>query len=314
MGSVPNIQEIQRLIERFETLKKPHQGGEVWSGRDLQGLFEIGSWKTFKNAVLRAEDHIRASKADPSAHIICEVDEVSDGKRRKEEENYYMTRTGAYMLMQELQVKDSDMAAFAKAYFAGQAQVAEAIQKQMAEINDRLKVRAELRKTEKDLSATLWDRGVKTGVGIATIRSEGDKALFGQPTRIVKKTVGSDPKKPLANRLHTINIKAKELTAAMTVHNAGEKDLRGHFPLENEHVENNLIIREALGRRGIKPEDLPAGEDTERLAKQLSSRKPRGRQAKGLPPPRPQATLPGPSPEPPSMPDGQRMTPLPFDE
>ncbi len=313
MNNVPDLNEVQRLIDRFEALKRPHQGGEVWSGRDLQSLFEVSSWKTFRNAVLRAEEAIRKSKADPSAHLIREFDEVSgDGRRTKEVENYYMTRHGANMLMQELQVRDSELAAFAKTYFSAQAQVAEAIQKGMAELNERLQLRGELRKVEKDLSATLWDRGVKGKGGIGIIRSEGDKALFGQPTRIVKKTVGGDSKKPLANRLHTINIKAKELTAAMTVHNAEERDLRGHFQLENEHVENNLTIREALGKRGIKPEDLPPGEDTEKLERQLKPRKARVAKV-GLPAPAPRPTLPGSSNEQ-APTEGLGQIPLPFDE
>ncbi|WP_243316708.1 hypothetical protein [Geothrix paludis] len=311
MSGVPNIQEIQRLIERFESLKKSHEGGEVWSGRDLQGLFEIASWKTFKNAVIRAQDHLEGSEADPAAHFIQEIDAIPGSRR--EQENFYMTRTGAYMLMQELQVKDTGLAAFAKTYFAGQTQAAEIIQKGMAELNDRLKSREELRKAERDLSATLWSRGVTAKGGIGIIRSEGDKALFGQPTRIVKKNVGGNSKKPLADNLHTINIKAKELTAAMTVHNAEEKDLQGHFQLENEHVENNLTIRDALGRRGIKPEDLPAGENTERLARQLASKRPRGKQAEGLQARTPRPTLPGPPAEPPG-PEALGQTPLPFDE
>lgn len=274
MVSVPNIESINRLIAAFESLKRSHQGGEVWSGRDLMGLFGYGSWQKFRNAIARAAAHIQGSGANPEDHIIRSDDEIIRGKGAKGyQENYYMTRHGANMLMQELQVKDSDLAAFAKTYFSGQTIAAELIQKQMAELGDRIKSRGELRKSEKDLSATLWERGVRTGVGIATIRSEGDKALFGHPTRIVKQTVGGDPKKPLANKLHTINIKAKELTAAMTVHNADEKDLHGHYELENEHVENNLTIREALGKRSIKPEDLPPGEDTEQLEKQLQPRK-----------------------------------------
>jgi DNA-damage-inducible protein D len=180
MVSVPNIAAINQLIEQFESLQKRHQGGEVWSGRELMVLFGYTSWKKFRSAILRAGDHIKVSGADPNEHLLREFDEsVKDGRTKGEEENYYMTRHGAKMLMQELQVKDSDLAAFAKTYFAGQTRVAEIIQKGMADLGDRLKARSELKHSEKDLGATLWDRGVKTGVGIATIRSEGDKALFG---------------------------------------------------------------------------------------------------------------------------------------
>ena len=268
MVRVPDLEAINRMIADFERLKRPHRGGEVWSGRDLMEFFQYKSWQKFKGAIERAEAHILGSKADPSEQLIRVDEEIEKAKgARGVRENIYMTRYGAYMLMQELSIKDSVLAAFAKSYFSVQTRVAEVIQKDILDINDRIKSRSDLRTREKSLSDTLWERGVNTAVGIATVRSEGDRALFGKPTRMMKKQMGADGK-PLANRLHTINIKAKELTAAMTVHNAEDKDLHGQYSLESEHVVNNMTIRDALGKRGIKPEDLPPGEDTEKLERQ----------------------------------------------
>lgn len=273
MVNVPNIESITKLIKEFEAKKRPHQGGEVWSGRDLMEMFHYGSWQKFRSAIFRAVDAIRASELDPGDHITQadEMVEIGSGARRGRE-NFYMTRHGAYMLMQELKVSDTTLAAFAKTYFSGQTHVAETIQKNMAELDDRLKSRSELKKAEKSLSAVLWERGVP-GPGIGKIRSEGDNALFGKPTRIMKRTVGVDLKKPLANKLHTIAIKAKELTAAMSAHNIEEKDLTAHYAMEAEHVDNNLAVRDALGKRGIIPENLPAGEDTEKLERKLGETK-----------------------------------------
>ena len=287
MVNVPDIAAISRLIKEFESKKRPHQGGEVWSGRDLMQLFHYGSWQKFRNAIYRASDAIRASGLPPETNLIQsdEVVERPNGSMVRRED-YFMTRHGAYMLMQELRIEDSSLAAFAKTYFSGQTQVAEIIQKEIAELDERLKSRSELRKAEKNLNAVLWERGV-TGPGIGIIRNEGDKALFGKATRLMKHQVGGKETKPLANKLHTINIKAKELTAAMTTHNAEEKNLKGHFALEDEHVENNLTIRDALGKRGIIPEQLPAGEDTEILEKRLAGAQPmatrKGKPELGMP-------------------------------
>lgn len=268
MTSSPDLDAIRQLISDFEAMKKNHQGGEVWSGRDLMELFQYSSWQGFRSAVNRAKEHVQASGANANDHFIQTIEMVTIGSgAERERENIFMTRHGAYMLMQELRVRDSLKAAFAKTYFSGQTRIAEVIQQQLAELDERISARKDLRKSEKDLSQTLWDRGVNTPKGIATVRSEGDKALFGKSTRLMKRQVGVD-NAPLANKLHTIAIKAKELTAAMTVHNAETKDLKGQLSLENEHVDNNLTIRDALGKRGIKPEDLPPGEDTRKLERQ----------------------------------------------
>lgn len=36
-----------------------------------------------------------------------------------------------------------------------------------------------------------------------------------------------------------------------------------------KHVENNTSVRDMLGQRGIKPEDLPASEDIKKLERRV---------------------------------------------
>lgn len=51
----------------------------------------------------------------------------------------------------------------------------------------------------------------------------------------------------------------------MTNYNVEEKDLQGETAITVEHVENNTSVRDMLGQRGIKPENLPASEDIIKL-------------------------------------------------
>lgn len=68
-------------------------------------------------------------------------------------------------------------------------------------------------------------------------------------------------KRPLADFLPTLTIAAKNLATEMTNYNVEEKDLQGETAITVEHVENNTSVRDMLGQRGIKPENLPASED-----------------------------------------------------
>ncbi|MDE6439738.1 MAG: DNA damage-inducible protein D, partial [Bacteroidales bacterium] len=135
---------------------------------------------------------------------------------------------------------------------------------------ERVQARAKLADTESRLSGVLYERGVDSK-GFAIIRAKGDKALFGLDTAMMKRRVGAPEKRPLADFLSTIAIKAKDLAAEMTSVNVQQKNLQGQTGIEREHVENNTAVRGMLLNRGIRPESLPAGEDVKKVERRLKT-------------------------------------------
>ena len=135
---------------------------------------------------------------------------------------------------------------------------------------ERVQARAKLAETEKPLSGILYERGVDDK-GFAIIRSKGDQALFRLNTARLKQKLGVPEKRPVADFLPTINIKAKDLAAEMTSVNVQTKDLHGVKPIETEHVDNNLAVRNMLLERGIVPEELPPAEDIKKVERKLKS-------------------------------------------
>ena len=93
----------------------------------------------------------------------------------------------------------------------------------------------------------------------------------GKSTQDMKKKLGVSDKRPLADFLPTLTIAAKNLATEMTNYNVEEKDLRGEGAITTEHVQNNLSVREMLGTRGIKPEELPPSEDNKKLERRVKS-------------------------------------------
>lgn len=77
--------------------------------------------------------------------------------------------------------------------------------------------------------------------------------------------------RPLADFLPTLTIAAKNLATEMTNYNVEEKDLQGETAITVEHVQNNSTIRDMLGQRGIKPENLPPSEDIKKLELRVKS-------------------------------------------
>ena len=71
--------------------------------------------------------------------------------------------------------------------------------------------------------------------------------------------------------LPTIGIKAKDLAAEMTSTNIENKNLHGVNPIANEHIDNNIAVREMLRSRGIEPSQLQPAKDVNKVARRLQS-------------------------------------------
>ena len=90
-------------------------------------------------------------------------------------------------------------------------------------------------------------------------------------TAILKRKLGAPNSRPLADFLPTISIKAKDFAAEMTSVNVQQKDLHGQEQISKEHIDNNTAVRNMLLQRGIVPEQLPAGEDINKVERRLKS-------------------------------------------
>lgn len=110
-------------------------------------------------------------------------------------------------------------------------------------------------------------------MGFAIIRSKGDQALFRMNTQMLKRKFGAPGNRPVADFMPTIGIKAKDLAAEMTSTNVQAKDLQGQLPIEKEHVDNNLAVRQMLIERGIRPEMMSPAEDVKKVERRLNNEK-----------------------------------------
>jgi DNA-damage-inducible protein D len=259
--------EIKTLLKQFEAVAYEVDGVECWSARELQELLGYSKWENFQKVIEKAKESCQNVSISINYHFPDVRKMIRIGKGAEIQiDDILLTRYACYLIAQNGDSQKPQVA-FAQTYFAVQTRRAEIIEQRMLEY-ERVKAREKLSQTEKQLSAILYERGIDDK-GFAVIRSKGDQALFHLSTLQLKNKMNVPESRPLADFLPTVSIKAKDLAAEMTSVNVQTKDMKGRYPIEREHVDNNTAVRKMLLDRGIIPEQLPPAEDVKKVLRRL---------------------------------------------
>ena len=234
----------------------------------MQPLLGYSRWQNFelviKKAMVSCEN--AGGKIEDHFRDVTKMVGIGSGAVRCVKD-YVFTRYACYLIAQNGDPRKDEIA-FAQSYFAVQTRKQELIEDRI-KLLERLNAREKLRESEKRLSQNIYERGVDDA-GFGRIRSKGDQALFGGfTTKDMKERLRVKENRPLADFLPTLTIAAKNLATEMTNYNVEQKELYGEAPITDEHVQNNSSVREMLGQRGIKPEDLPPAEDLKKLERRV---------------------------------------------
>ncbi|PHS41094.1 MAG: DNA damage-inducible protein D [Sulfurovum sp.] len=263
-------QIIHSLTNNFEAFShKTEEGIEFWLARDLQQLLGYSKWDNFKNVLHKAKTACELSEQDILNHFadIGKTIQMPKGAT-KEIDDIMLTRYACYLIAQNGDSGKREIA-FAQTYFAMQTRKAELIELKLLEY-ERVQAREKLKHTEKELSTVIYEQtGSDRNFGL--IRSKGDTAMFGRTTQQMKNRWGISSKKPLADHMPTILLKAKDFATEITIFNAKENNMQTEYQISTEHITNNKAVRETLVSRGIKPENLSPEEDVKKVERKLIS-------------------------------------------
>ena len=264
--------KLIELKEKFDSIINTEEKDniEFWYARDLQIQLGYKRWENFIETIKKAMQSCENAGIEVDNHFreVTKMVQIGSGARRNLQD-YMLTRYACYLIAQNGDSKKEEIA-FAQTYFAVQTRKQEIIEDRIRLMN-RLEAREKLKESEKQLSKNIYERGVDD-LGFARIRSKGDSALFGGlNTMQLKAKYGVKENRPLADFLPTLTIAAKNLATEMTNYNVTEKDMYGEESITDEHVDNNLSVRNMLNKRGIKPENLKPAEDLKKLERRVKS-------------------------------------------
>lgn len=263
---------ITKLHSDFEKIVQIEEetGIEFWLARKLQEVLGYARWENFSKVIQKAKTSCVNAGYDEKDHFLDVTKMVSLGSGAKRNiSDVALTRYACYLIAQNGD-PSKDEIAFAQTYFAVQTRKQELIEKRIAEV-ERLDARKRLTNSEKELSGIIFER-VGDPKSFGRIRSKGDAALFGGlTTRNMKKKLDMPENRALADFLPMITIKAKDFANEITNFNIKRDDLSTESEITTEHVSNNRDVRELLGKRDIRPEELPPEEDAKKLERRLAS-------------------------------------------
>ena len=260
---------IHSLTNNFEDhVRTTSDGVEFWLARDLQHLLGYAEWRNFNLVISKSKTACEVSEQLINDHFVDVNKMVPIGSgAEKEIQDIMLTRYACYLIAQNGDPRKEQIA-FAQRYFAIQTRKAELIEQKML-AHERVQAREKLKATEKELSQVIFEQ---TGgnQNFALIRSKGDTALFGRTTQQMKNKWNID-KKPLADFMPTILLKAKDFATEITIFNAKENNMKNEGQISKEHITNNQSVRKTLISRGITPENLPPEEDVNKIDRRLKS-------------------------------------------
>lgn len=268
---------IDDLISRFEEAAQADEDGvDYWYGRDLQKLLGYLEYRNFQPVIQRAMEACRNSKQSVENHFVQVHEMVEIGSNAERQiSDFKLTRYASYLIAQNGDSRKKPIA-FAQTYFAIQSrrQEVQDESQQYPPLNEehkRLLLRDEIKSHNKNLASAAKGAGVETHLDFAVFQTFGYKGLYGglDKSGILGRKGLAAKSNPL-DHMGSTELAANLFRATQAEDKLKREQTKGKIRANQLHFEVGNKVRQTIrDLGGTMPENLPAAENIEKVARRL---------------------------------------------
>ena len=249
----------------FESIRQVDAGGnEFWLSRQLASVLDYSEYRHFLPVIERAREACKNSGYRPADHFedFLDMVEIGSGAKRRIGD-IRLSRYGCYLIVQN---GDSSKSVIAngQTYFALQTRRQELSDResgaQLGEDEQRLMLRGELARHNKDLAASAQQAGVATPFDYAIFQDHGYKGLYGGlGAKDIHVRRGLKKSQKILDHMGSTELAANLFRATQTEEKLRRDGIRGKVAANNTHLEVGRKVRQTINELGgSMPENLSA--------------------------------------------------------
>ncbi len=249
----------------FETIRQLDAAGtEFWLSRQLAKVLDYSEYRHFLPVIERAKEACENSGYRSTDHFEDFLDMVEIGSGAQRQINdIKLSRYACYLIVQNGDPSKS-VIANGQTYFALQTRQQEIQQQaqsgQIDEDTQRLFLRSELARHNKDLAAVAQQAGVDTPIDYAIFQDHGYKGLYGglgakdiHVRRSLKKS------QKILDHMGSTELAANLFRATQTEEKLKRDGIQGKTAANRTHLEVGRKVRATIKELGgTMPENLPS--------------------------------------------------------
>ena len=254
----------------FERIKRTNErGGEFWSARELSRVLEYSDFRNFIAVINKAREACANSGHPLTDHFvdITEMVTIGSGALRPLED-WALSRYACYLVIQNAD-PGKPLVALGQSYFAVQTRRQElADDAVLKEDRNRLLLREEIRKHNKNLAGAAREAGVIQPADYAIFMDHGFQGLYGGlKVRDVHQRKQLRPKEQILDHMASTELAANLFRATQTEEKLRRERVRSKDQANQIHHQVGHKVRQTIRELGgTMPENLPAAENIKKVA------------------------------------------------
>ena len=262
MGEKKTVDLHHRTFESIRHVDA--DSNEFWLSRELASVLDYSEYRHFLPVIERAKEACNNSGNRPEDHFedFLDMVEIGSGARRQIGD-IRLSRYGCYLIVQNGDPSKS-VIANGQTYFALQTRKQELSDQanvgHLGEDAQRLLLRSELARHNKDLAATAQQAGVETPIDYAIFQDHGYKGLYGGlGAKDIHIRRGLKKSQKILDHMGSTELAANLFRATQAEEKLKRDGIRGKSAANYTHLEVGKKVRQTIKELGgTMPESLPA--------------------------------------------------------